>query len=248
MPNEELLALDEEQIIARLNEWDQPPWSVLKQHERFNTKWVIGYLKRGRVIDSGEIRRIYDDRELRRSYAVCCALAGHPSTPPAIAVSLLSVLRWGDLLTLLRQPRLSGLLKTRSVQIMEERIPRLALGEQITLARRAVRPLIKVLRNLGEARVLSVLFRNAYFTYEDALFVASYPKTQPTALATLAQNPKWARLPEIARAIVVHPRTPNHALWPLIKSMSVHELGLLKADPRTPAFARRLIEKIQSRS
>ncbi len=236
--------VSEEKVVALLNEQDRPDWDKLLNHPSFTSKWVVIFLSRSRAIETEAIREIYQNRELRRHYNIGLAIVKHVKTPPAIALAMMNTLRWGDLLNVLRQPRLSGMMVNRGVQIIEERLPRMTLGERVSLARRAVRPLIRVLRTQNEAQVLRITFRHNYFTYEDAMFVASYPKTSTTALATLAQIPKWARLKDVTRALIVHPRTPNYAILPLLKGLSQHDLDVLKMDPRISVYAKRLIARL----
>ena len=244
MSDQAIRNMDEDEILARIADWDTPDWAALMENKYFTPKWVVQFLKRPRAVSQHAIMEIYNNHQLRRRYRVCFALTMHPNTPPSIALALMNTLRWGDILTVLRQPRISAALQSKGVEVIEERLPRLTLGEKVSLARRAPRPLIRVLRTLNEPGVLRIVFNNTYFTDEDALYVASYPKTHPPALGALAGSAKWTRIKEIARALIIHPRTPRHAMLPLLRSMLPTDWQTLKADPRVGIYAKRLIDRL----
>jgi len=235
----------EEAVLQYLHACDHPDWDALQRHASFSEKWVTFFLERHRPIPRDAFMTVYENKAWRKTYRVALRMMRCKSAPPAISMSLVPMFRWVDLMHSLRLPYLPGALKKRIVDDMMETIPRLALGEKIALARQSPRPLIKHLRMLGEPRVVRALLQNANFTYEDAMFMASYPRTKSPALSTLAASPRWKSFREVKLAILRHPNAPNHCQLPLLRTLTETELMTLSKDPKLKTYTRRLITRMR---
>ena len=239
-----LLDAAEEQILKYLYTHDQPEWDILTSHTAFSEKWLILFLRRGRTIPRDAIQEIYQNKTWRKSYRVALALIRCKSTPPALSMNLVSAIRWVDLMHSLRIAYLSGALRKRIIDEVMEIIPRLALGEKIAMARQAPRSLVKALRLSDERRVVQALVLNSQFTYEDALFMANYPRIKESALAVLAAATRWHSFREIKLALLRNDRTPNSSLLPLARTLRETELQTILRESRLKLYTRRLIQRI----
>ena len=236
---ETLLQMGDEAIIRYLVEADEPDWNLLKRHPGFSERWVVFFLKRSRAISKNCILDIYHDQELRKKYRVCLFLVRCKFTPAHLAMNLVQVIRWVDLMNTLRTPTLAGAVRQRIETRIMEQLPRLALGEKITLAKQAPKGLIKHIRVLPEIRVIRALFNNPHFTYEDALFMSNYARIGAEVLGELAMSQKWRRFKEVRKSLLRNPRTPNSVVYPLASSMNEHDLRQVIRDQRITVYCRR---------
>ncbi|MCB1049282.1 MAG: hypothetical protein KDC71_01695 [Acidobacteria bacterium] len=243
-----LQQLDESQILNKLLEWEQPPWAELKDHPAFQPRWAAHFLRRRKIVTLEEIQAIYQDPDLRKDYRVRCAMCGAHRTPLSIQMTLMPSIRWADLMQLLRLPLLTGPSRQAIDAYLQEKYPQLTLGEKISFARKATRSLIPLLRVQPEGSVLNALFHNPYFTFDDALFMASSPKVPARSLFALAQNPKWNRNREIRLALLSNPKLPNSAVPGLVKTLSPFECQNLLQSPRLTLFVRRVLERLSPSS
>lgn len=236
--------LDPDKVLKYLLTEDHPEWRMLQRNPGFSEKWVVFFLKRTRPVPREAVEDIYYHKVFRKSYQVKLHLVRCKTSPPHVSISLVHTLRWVDLFWSLRLPYLPGAVRQKIEAQIIEILPRLAIGEQVSLARHAPRPLIRHLRLLAEPRVIQVLLKNYYFTYEDAIFMANYPKTVPTSLEALALNKKWFRYKEVKIALMRHKQMPKSHLLPVAKTMTDHDLRLLLRHPELPLFTRKLIHRI----
>lgn len=236
-------SLNEETVLLRLLTWDHPDWTQLKKLKSFSGKWVIHFLNRDRPVPEDAIKQISVDRAFRSEYAIRLAIVKNPSTPLAIGLNFLPGIRWGDLLAILRMPRISPQIKQRIREHFGEIIVGMTLGEKISLARRAPRFLIRLMRVQGEPRVISALLQNPYFTYEDALFLANYPRVESDILKVLARSAKWVHHKEIRRSLVRHARTPRNLVPSLLQGFNLFDMKILVQDRCLPIHVRHMVRR-----
>ncbi len=233
-----------ERALQKTLESNRPEWETLMEHPDYSEKWVLLFLQRTTPIVSQAIMDIYRNPDLRRSYRVRLGLVRCKSTPPSIAMNLISSIRWGDLFNTLRAPHLGGPIRKKIELKLMEVLPRLPLGGKIALARQAPRPMIRHLRLLPERPVIKALLNNYFFTYEDAMFLANFPQIKPGPLEELALSPRWRNYPEVRTALVRNQRTPRAVIAPLIRGISDHQLRLILRDPKTPVFNKGLVRRV----
>ncbi len=236
--------LDEDNILSYLLTEDYPDWSRLRASAAFSEKWVVFFLKRSRPIPRASVEEIYADKLFRKNYQVNLHLVRCKTAPPHVAMNLVHTLRYMDLFWSLRLPFLPGAVRQKIEFQLIEILPRLTLGEQITLAKQAPRPLVRHMRLLTEPRVIRALFQNYFFTYDDALFLANYLQTSATTLEELAKCEKWLVYHEVKMALLRHERMPRSLILPLAKTMKDHELQQVLRHANLPLFSRRLIQRV----
>lgn len=244
MPEElNLLKAAPEAIQHFLLKEDHPDWTTLSCNPSFSIRWVVFFLKRSRPVPKMAVTDIFQNKNFRKFYEVNLWLLRCKTAPPHVSISLIHLIRWVDLFWTLRLPYLPGPLRVKLEMTLTDMFPRLSLGEKTTMARQAPRPLIKHLRTSKDRRVLEALFRNYYFTHDDALFLVNYHKAAPVALELLAQDPKWSRYKDVRVGILRHEATPNALRFPLIRELSDHDLRILLRG-ELPVYSRRLIHSI----
>ena len=237
------LEQSEDAVLKHLLETDRPDWENLASHPAFHTGWVAFFLKRNRPIAREVLQEIFSNRAFLRDYLVIRNLYRCPSVPVGLAMNLVSRIRWVDLVHAMRDPYLTGPLRRRAEQQVLKIFPGLAEGQKVQLAKMAPRCMIVHLRALPERMLIRHLMLNHFFTHEDALFVASYPKISPMSLTELASCPRWSNRREIRRAILCHTRVPRAAVMKVARTIPVHEIQSLLASADLAPVSRQVLSK-----
>ncbi len=240
----DLLKLSDDAVIRYLLTADEPEWTVLKAHSNFSERWVIFFLKRARAISKNAILELYNDRQLRKNYQVTLALLRCRFIIAPLAMNLIGHMRWMDLFNTLRAPTLAGPVRQKIESRLVALLPKLALGEKITMARQAPRGLVRRLCKSTERPVVKALLLNYHFTYEDAMFMANFPEIGPGALEELALNQRWRPYKEVRKSLLRNPKTPHSMIYPLARTLNDFDLKDILRHPRLTTYARRIIEKV----
>lgn len=206
----------------------------------------VSDLLRDRNASPDVLARLAGDPRLRGREEVRIGLVRHPRTPYAVARRFLSHLRWTELAELSRRAGASPVLRRDAERILLSRLPELALGERISLARRASGGLVPALREGGEVPVLTALLENPRLSERDASLLAANEETPPPVLARLARHPAWGVRPAVRRALLRNRATPAPAALRLVSALGRRDLVRLAADeasaPLVRIAARRRIE------
>jgi hypothetical protein len=162
------------------------------------------------------------------------AIVLHPATPRPVAMSLLSQLRWRDLARVAVAPRLGAPVRGAAEKILLLRLPELALGERVTLARAATRNLLRALRTERSPLVVRALLENPLLQVEDALSIVESDATPGAVLQVMAESARFAASQELRMAIASHGATPPAAALRLVRGMDEGGLTRLLSNPRLP--------------
>jgi hypothetical protein len=171
------------------------------------------------------------------------AIVLHPATPRPVAMSLLSQLRWRDLSRVAVAPRLGAPVRGAAEKILLLRLPELALGEKVTLARAATRNVLRALRTEHSSLVVRALLDNPLLQVEDALSMVESPATPGAVLQVMAESSRFAASQELRMAIASHQATPPAAALRLVQAMDeaglVRLLSIARLPPLIAVAARR---------
>jgi hypothetical protein len=200
-------------------------------------------LLRNRAVPAEVLARIGRDRRLTRYREVRAALVEHPRTPFVIARNQLPHLFWRDLAAVSANVRLSPVVRRDADAILGRRLPELALGEAITLARVAGRGLVTLLRDEGDPRVLRALAGNPRATEADVVRMAARKDAPPAFLEWVAGSSHWCVRRGVRLAVLRHPRTPAPAALRLVARIPRSDLEILRRDPAVPRLVRVAVER-----
>lgn len=178
-----------------------------------------------------------------KSYRVRAALVQHPKTPRPLAMSLISSLRWGDLARVALLSRLPAVLRTTAEKILLLRLPELALGERVSLARIATPSVIRRLCFEDSPLVVKALLENASLHFEDVLGMAERADAPPALLSVLADSTRFARRQDLRLALASHPRTPHAVALRLLTSLPPPALAILADSGEAPMLVRVAAER-----
>jgi len=217
--SEELLNL----VREHLAELD-PPAVRHVLHNPFCTPEILEIL--------GEHARLAAFYEVRRDLAL------HPRAPEPLALRFVPGLWWRDLMELGLDTRIRPRVRRAADQYLLARLPMLALGEKISLARRAPASLLAQLRHDPNPSVISALFDNPRLTEDILAPVAHAAATPGPVLAAIAADRRWGARSGLRAALARNPNTPLAVALRLLPLLHKPELKAVSHDVRVPEAVR----------
>lgn len=218
---ERLLEAGEEELGALLaekrDELDAPAARALFRNP-FLTRHMIEQLL--------ELPRLASAYEVRR------AAAFHPLTPRTLALRCVVGLYWADLVRLGVDTRVHPVVRRSADQRLLERLPGLAIGEKMAIARGGSPTLVATLRQDPTPRVIAALLENPRLTEGALMPLAASEQAQPAALAVLASSSRWSARYPLRLALCRNPRTPLGSVLPLLPLLLKRDLEAVAADTR----------------
>jgi hypothetical protein len=171
--------------------------------------------------------------EVRRDLARCRA------TPEVLALRLVGGLFWADLMAIGLDTRLHPRLRRAADQHLLARLPGLAVGEKISLARRAAPAILAHLRHDPTPRVIAALLDNPRLT-EGSLAPLVHGEATPTpVLELIAGDRRWGARYPVRLALARNPATPLGAALRLLPALHKPDLRAVARDPRLSEPLRR---------
>ncbi len=173
-------------------------------------------------------------------------VARNPKTPRALALRLLPALFWRDLADVAASPRLSIAVRSRAEGHLKDMLPDMRLGERVTLAKLATRPVLFPLLADPEPRVVSPALTNPRLR-EDDLLSALRSKTAPSVLLSEAASSfRWKQVYGVRLELALQPRTPLAIALGQLSSLVTRDLARVASTkglaPLLHAAASRVIE------
>ncbi|MFL6197374.1 MAG: hypothetical protein ACJ75H_24520 [Thermoanaerobaculia bacterium] len=178
-------------------------------------------------------RRLLSFNEVRRSLAL------HPVTPEALAVRFIPTLFWRDLMELALDARMRPTLRRSAEVQLTSRLPQLAVGEKMSIARRAGAGILSQLRHDPSPQVIAALLDNPRLTEGLLAPVVNGRTTPPAILDLIAADRRWGVRYALRLSLVRNPSTPLKTAWRLLEALRRIDLKPVAADPRLPEALRK---------
>jgi hypothetical protein len=185
------------------------------------------------------IARVAAERRLLAFHALRRALAFHPLTPETLAGGIVPTLFWRDLMELALDPRARPALRRAAEVQLAARLPGLAVGEKVSLARRAGAGVLAQLCHDPSPRVIAALLDNSRLTEAQLAPVVHRAETPPAVLELIAADRRWGVRYPLRVALVRNPATPLATAWRLLAALRKSDLQAVAADPRLAEPLRR---------
>jgi hypothetical protein len=115
----------------------------------------------------------------------------------------------------------------------------MAVGEKVSLARRASPGILSQLRHDPSPQVIAALLDNPRLTEGMLAPVLHKASTSPAILELIANDPRWGVRYPLRLALVRNPSTPLKISWRLLESLRKADLRPVVADARIPEPVRR---------
>lgn len=185
------------------------------------------------------IGRLLASRALLSSYEVRMEAARHPRTPQILALRFIPGLYWADLVRVGLDMRLHPIVRRAAEMRLTERLPALAVGEKMAIARSASPGVLSALRHDPTPRVIAALLENPRLTAGLLLPLLASESVAPAVLAVIASNPKWSVQYPVRLALCQNPRTPLDKALMLLPMLKRSDLEGVASDLRLKLPLRR---------
>jgi hypothetical protein len=200
-------------------------------------------LLRGRETTAATLTLIGRNRAWMRPREMKLAFVSHPRAPQVLARQFLPHLGWRDLAELSINARVSPVLRREAEKLLRTRLPELAVGEKVALARRGSRGIVEILREDPDPLVLRAVAGNPRATESDFARILGRSDVAATFLGWLADQSSWSQRRSVRLALVRHPRTPPSSALHLIPALSRRDIDELRRDYKAPRLVRVAAER-----
>jgi len=188
---------------------------------------------------------IAQNPRLTAFYSVRVRLVGHRATPLTHAVKLVHYLHWPDLVRLSVDVRVPAAVRRAIDKQLLGRMPKMALGERISVARRCSREVVQALIFDRDPRVFEALLTNQRSREEDLVYFASSNRATKEKLILLAADRKWSHRYAIRKALVLNPLTPRSTAASQLRYLSRADREAIRERDDTSVYLRRCIENLR---
>lgn len=188
------------------------------------------------------IERLLSTPRLVAAYEVRLEAARHPRTPQLVALRFVGGLYWPDLVRIGLDTHLHPIVRRSADLRLAERLPGLAVGEKIVIARTASQGLIGALRIDPTPRVIEALLENPRLTEGLLLPLAVSEATSPLVLGVVAGSARWSVRYPIRLALCRNPRAPLDRVLHHLPMLKKQDLAGIANDPRLKLPVRRKAE------
>jgi hypothetical protein len=151
-------------------------------------------------------------------------LARHPRTPRRIALGLLRQLFLFNLARLSLFPSAPAEIRRVAEELIITRIPHLALGEKLTLARRGPSRVAGAILAEGHPQAIKLALGNSFLTESQVLKVLAKAGVQARVVAAIAQHPKWSVQYNVRVALLRNPHTPVPCMLAFLPNLTLRDL------------------------
>jgi hypothetical protein len=163
---------------------------------------------KNRDLASEQIEELCKNRALVKSRKVRFALAAHPHTPRPLALRLIRELYTFDLMQFSLTPAVAADLKRLAGELLVSRLTSIALGERLSLARRASGFVAAALLLDKESPVWQAALQNARLTESAVVKALQAHGGSPAFAEAVSHHEKWSVRHEVRVALLRNPHTP----------------------------------------
>jgi len=214
--------------------------AALLENPAFDEALLCLLLER-KDLSSDLLSEVARRREWMRSYRVKARVAGHPRASRLVVLPLIRQLYIFDLVNLTLQPATPAEVRRIAEDVIMNRLPQLALGQRLTLARRGSARVAAALLAEGNERVVPLALDNAFLTESQVLKILSREDLPEIVPASLARHRKWSYLYNVRMALVRHPLTPLARVLAFLPDLTMRDLDELSGARSLPARLKQYI-------
>lgn len=150
------------------------------------------------------------------------------------SIGELDRLPWRSLARVCTDTRIPAHIRKTAERRLSLRVERLALGEQVALARIAPRSALADLARLRESSVFEALLGNPRTTFADLADFLRDRELPPEVLRAIGEHHHWGEPVSVRELVVTHPSTPVHTALTVLATLPKPVLGRLLAEGTLP--------------
>ena len=186
-------------------------------------------------LDRKGIERLLLVRRLMTATEIQSLIARHLKTPEPVALRLVPRLNWRDLMNIGGETRVRPSVRRAADRSLGGRLGSLAVGEKVTIARRASAGLLPKLLSDASPTVVTAALGSARLSEGVLVPVVHRETTPPKALETISKHPRWGVRYGIRLAVARNPSTPAPAALAQLPFLKKVDLRIVAADRRISA-------------
>jgi hypothetical protein len=176
-------------------------------------------------------------------------LARHPRTPKRLALAAVRQLFLFDLVRLSLLPSAPADIRRMAEEVILTRVPHLAIGEKLTLARRGPARVAGAILAEGHPQATKLALANAFLTESQILKVLAKAGVPERVVAAVAQHPKWSSQHNVRIALVRNPHTPAAAVGSFLPQLTLGDLNqIARLEGLAPHLKKQLRDELLRRS
>lgn len=232
--------LSDEELWTRVPTLPSEDVPALMEHPAVHERHLVKLLQR-RDLTEAALSQIAHSR-WAGTLRIQCALVTHPHTPLPDALNFVKFLFWRDLNLVTQNFQIAPEIRQSAENVLYQRLPAMAVGEKVTLARLAGGQVLKTLRLEKEPKVIAALLENPRLVEADVLYLISQARTPAPVLEAVARDPKWSARREVRIALLRNGKTPLACAVTFISSLNLVEIKGLIADAKVPLAIRKMLQ------
>jgi hypothetical protein len=183
------------------------------------------------------------------SEAVRLRLARHPRTPKRFALAAVRQLFLFDLVRLSLLPSAPADIRRVAEEVILTRVPHLAIGEKLTLARRGPSRVAGAILAEGHPQATKLALANAFLTESQVLKVLAKTGVPSRVVAAIAQHPKWSCQYNVRMALVRNAHTPAASVLAFLPQLTLGDLKqIAKLEGLAPHLKKHMRDEILRRA
>lgn len=189
------------------------------------------------------LQRLGNDKRVLASYTLKKAMVINIHTPASISLKFVPQLFTFDIVGILLLPALPREVRTASEELLFRKVPQLALGEKLTLARRtnADRVLALILDD-NSREVVGAALNNAFLREGAICTTLRKPTVKSHTVELIAANAKWSCRYDVRYALLRTKHLPMGMAINFLNNMTPKDLRDLAGDPNVPMQLRTYIK------
>jgi hypothetical protein len=182
------------------------------------------------------------------SESVRLRVAQHPHSPKRITLVALRQVYLFNLVRLSLLPSVPIDIRRFAEDVILLRVPHLAIGEKLTLARRGPARVAAAILAEGHSQAIKLALANGFLTESQLLRVLGKEGLSARVVVAVARHPRWACLYNIRTALIRNEHTPAACMKPFLSDLTQRDLGDISNVNELSKEARKLIaEEVERR-
>ena len=213
---------------------------ALLANPHFGEREALLLLNR-RNLPSSVIQGLAGMQPILNSYAVKRALTKHPNTPLRTALPQLKFLYLFDLVSVSLQPGLLAEVKRATEELILAQVPKLAVGQRITLAKRGSARVAASLLKGENIQIIQAVLDNPYLTEAVLLPVLNRSDCTPRIVEAIASHPRWGLRYDIRLALLRNSSLPLARALAILPGLKPQDAQAMSQDPAVAPQVRRYL-------
>jgi len=212
-----------DELKALAHEADESTLLAMLENPNLEEPHVSQFLER-LDLSANVLTAVATEGKWTASEGIRLRLARHPRTPRRISLALLRQLYLFDLVRLSLLPSAPADIRRVADEIIITRVPHLAVGEKLTLARRGSSRVAGALLAEGHPQAIKLALANAFLTESQVLKVLAKPAVPERVVGAIAHHPKWSCQYNVRAALVRNAHTPVGVVRAFLPNLTLRDL------------------------